>query len=222
MAPSASPGGEALETDSSPVTWSKSSTSAPEYEIPWVGLVGIEHPCIIRNEDRGIQTLGGLRQIAKVIVSDCEDLCQHFMLRIRESAKSLQLATRTEKTANLNLRPEKSEGSRIRSARIQTNNVVLRFSVPKRTGLKRKRGSYGPFDGSDAHAAVPVDRPTPSARKPQVVQGLTKPKDLLRSLQDNADKYRVEMIGHVEETHRFRGSFFPSRSIILTNVGRHA
>ena len=144
------------------------------------------------------------------------------MLRLLEPAKSLQLATRTEKIANLNLRPENSEGSRIKSARIQTNNVVLRFSVPKRTGLKRKRGSCGPFDGSDAHAAIPVHQSTPSARKPQVVQGLSKPKDLLRSLQDNADNYRVETIGHVEETHRFRGSFSRPKLIIPTDVDRHA
>ena len=75
MTPSASPRDEAVERNSGPVTWSKTSTSAPEFEIPWVGLVGIEHPCIIRNKDRGIQTLGGLREIAKVIVLDCVD---HF------------------------------------------------------------------------------------------------------------------------------------------------
>ena len=127
------------------------------------------------------------------------------MLRLREPAKGLQLATRTEKTAKLSLRPENTESSRIKSARVQTNNVVLKFSVPKRTGLKRKRGSCGPFEGSDAHAATPVDQSRPSANRPQVVQGLTKPKDLLRSLRDNADKYQVEMMGHTEETYRFRG-----------------
>ena len=79
MAPSPSHRREALENDSGPVTWSKGSTSsAPEYEIPGVILVGIEHPCIIRNQDRGIRSLGGLREIAKVRVSYCLDRFHAF------------------------------------------------------------------------------------------------------------------------------------------------
>ena len=130
------------------------------------------------------------------------------LLRLVETPKSLQLATRTERTAKLSLRPDNPEGSRIKSTRIQTDNVVLKFTVPKRTGLKRKRGSCGPFEERDEQAAMPVHRFTPSTNKPQVVKRCTKPKDLLRSLQDNPDKYQVEMVGHIEETHRFRGCFF--------------
>ena len=78
MPPCASSQGEALEADSSPVIWSKNSTSAPQYGIPRVVLVGIEHPCIIRNKDRGIQTLGGLREMVKVGVSCCLARLIHF------------------------------------------------------------------------------------------------------------------------------------------------
>ena len=40
---------------------------APAYHIPSAPVIGIEHPCIIRNKDRGIQSLGGLSQLQKVV-----------------------------------------------------------------------------------------------------------------------------------------------------------
>ena len=75
MAPSPGLQGEALETRSDPVLRSK-TPFAPQYDIPWVALVGIEHPCIIRNKDRGIQTLGGLQEFKKVSVYCCLDCLQ--------------------------------------------------------------------------------------------------------------------------------------------------
>lgn len=73
-----------------------------------------------------------------------------------------------------------------------SNNVLLKVTVPRRTGRKRKRGSGEPFTG-----AVPEDE-HPTRRTS---------KDLLRSLQDNASKYRLETVGRVERTHLFRGMY---------------
>ena len=39
---------------------------APRYEIPTNPVANIEHPCIIKNVDRGILSLGGNKQIEKV------------------------------------------------------------------------------------------------------------------------------------------------------------
>lgn len=39
---------------------------SPTYHIPSAPIIGIEHPCIIKNKDRGIQSLGGLSQLQKV------------------------------------------------------------------------------------------------------------------------------------------------------------
>lgn len=78
----------------------------------------------------------------------------------------------------------------IQSISCPSNNVLLKVTVPKRTGRKRKRGSDEPFT-----EAIPEDEsPTRQTSK-----------DLLRSLQDNASKYRIEAVGKVERTHLFRG-----------------
>ena len=48
------------------VATSASQTFAPLHEIGPSPLASIEHPCIIKNVDRGIQSLGGHRSIEKV------------------------------------------------------------------------------------------------------------------------------------------------------------
>lgn len=39
---------------------------APCYSIPDATLVSIEHPYIIKNVDRGVRSLGGIKEIRKV------------------------------------------------------------------------------------------------------------------------------------------------------------
>lgn len=94
--------------------------------------------------------------------------------------------------ANLVLRPEDAMARSVQSTRIQSNNVLLKVTVPKRTGRKRKRGSNEPFaDAPDSEASEPPRRRTA--------------KDLLRSMSDNPSKYQIEPVGRVERTHVFRG-----------------
>ena len=66
----------------------------------------------------------------------------------------------------------------------------MKFTVPKRTGLKRKRGS---------------DEFSERTNGVNVIPRIKRPEELLRSLRDHADTYQIELMGHVEETHRFRG-----------------
>lgn len=95
--------------------------------------------------------------------------------------------------ANLVLRPEDAMARSVQSTRIQSNNVLLKVTVPKRTGRKRKRGSNEPFvDAPDSEASEPPPRRTA--------------KDLLRSMSDNPSKYQIEPVGRVERTHVFRGT----------------
>lgn len=84
-----------------------------------------------------------------------------------------------------------------------SNNIVLKVTMPKRTGRKRKRGSDEPFSG-DINLA---DAPVGSAHDEQVcsVSRLDDPTLLLRKLQDNVDRYRVEAVGSIKESHRYRG-----------------
>lgn len=82
----------------------------------------------------------------------------------------------------------------------RSNNVVLKVTVPKRTGRKRKRGSDEPWQGDVElldlnHQRAPVCS----------VARLDDPKILRRKLEDNVDKYQVEAVGTIRHTHRFRG-----------------
>ena len=39
---------------------------APAYEVPQQRIVGVEHPCVIRNLDNAVRSLGGEPQIKHV------------------------------------------------------------------------------------------------------------------------------------------------------------
>jgi general transcription factor 3C polypeptide 5 (transcription factor C subunit 1) len=84
-----------------------------------------------------------------------------------------------------------------------TKNVVLKITVPKCTG-KRKRASQDSYLGIGP-------RFTPTEIDISVQNDLCShsridgPKKLLRSLKDNADNYQVEAVAEVKRTHRFRG-----------------
>ena len=81
----------------------------------------------------------------------------------------------------------------LQSTSSQANNILLKVTVPKRTGRKRKRGSDEPFVDT-----VPVADFGPQRRKAR---------DVVRSLSDNVGKYQVEPAGLINRTHVFRGLF---------------
>jgi general transcription factor 3C polypeptide 5 (transcription factor C subunit 1) len=78
------------------------------------------------------------------------------------------------------------------SSAIETRNVLVKVSLPKRTGRKRKRGSDQPF----------TDHPNDS-KSDNTNSSITAP-NFLRRLKDNPENYTIEPIGAVNETHRFR------------------
>ena len=85
--------------------------------------------------------------------------------------------------------------------------------MPKRTGRKRKRGTDGPWE-------EPADQPSNAhdpAASPAVFSRdrLDTPRALRRKLQDNVDKYTVEPIGVINNTHRYRGRPTPVLSASL-------
>lgn len=92
----------------------------------------------------------------------------------------------------MNLRPEDAMSRPLQSTGSQTNNVLLKVTVPRWTGRRRKRGTEEPF--KEAHHPSEDDVcPRRSAR------------DLRRSLEDNVGRYRAEPVGMVNRTHVFRG-----------------
>jgi general transcription factor 3C polypeptide 5 (transcription factor C subunit 1) len=81
---------------------------------------------------------------------------------------------------------------------VTTNNLLLKVTVPKRTGRKRKRGSLGPFL-TGAELELTFNSLSDSTHKTHVDAST-----IYRSLQDNASTYKVSVAGVVDETHRFR------------------
>ncbi|PGH00579.1 hypothetical protein AJ80_09150 [Polytolypa hystricis UAMH7299] len=85
------------------------------------------------------------------------------------------------------------------STSVPSNNVLLKITVPKRTGRKRKRGSSEPYryeDSTSATASSTTTTTTPHAP--------TSARHLLRTLRDNVGTYDIEPVGRVERTHVFR------------------
>ncbi|KXX72957.1 Transcription factor tau subunit sfc1 [Madurella mycetomatis] len=153
---------------------------APTYTIPPRRLGALEHPMIIKNLDKGIRTLGQNNAFQAILDSASPQISVPLYLR----------------HDNPTARPLTSHNA-------LTHNVVLKITVPKRTGRKRKRGSDGPWEGEIEPAASGEDGLT----SPSVFSRdrHDAPRLLRRKLQDNVGKYQVEPIGIINNTHRYRG-----------------
>src|SRR3954471_17648760 len=86
-----------------------------------------------------------------------------------------------------------------------TDNILLKITVPKRTGRKRKRGSQDPFSGPSmldngyrSQSVRPEDIRSQSRRDDPV--------EFQRALKDNIGKYSIEAVATINQTHRFRGN----------------
>ncbi|CBF73674.1 hypothetical protein AN7997.2 [Aspergillus nidulans FGSC A4] len=126
------------------------SRTAPFYQIPNRPIVCVEHPAIIKNIDKAIDTLQGRTGIKKILDPPKPDT-----------------------PASLVLRPEDVMARPLQSISTASNNILLRVTVPKRTGRKRKRGSNEPFKDDPDLVRQEDGPPRPTAR------------DFLRSLRDN-------------------------------------
>ncbi|KAL8689807.1 MAG: hypothetical protein Q9218_004601 [Villophora microphyllina] len=147
------------------------SRSAPAYNLPGVPIVAVEHPCLISNFPRAIESLGGSQFLPKLV---------------DESSPFAE--------ARLFLCPEDPVARPIDSFNTKTSNVLLKITVPKRTGRKRKRESGGEWQewvsGSSSQRRLLSD--PQDARR------------LFQSLRDNPDRYQIQPVGMIVHTHRFR------------------
>jgi general transcription factor 3C polypeptide 5 (transcription factor C subunit 1) len=78
---------------------------------------------------------------------------------------------------------------------------LLKVTVPKRTGRKRKRGSNGPW--KEAAAAESIITLGDSADVTTNANN-TNPAHLRRTMQDNVGNYDTEVLGLITHTHRYR------------------
>ncbi|RAH67422.1 transcription factor TFIIIC subunit TFC1 [Aspergillus aculeatinus CBS 121060] len=151
------------------MTDSTESRTAPFYSIPARRMVSVEHPAIIKNVDKALDTLRGDAGITRILNPP-----------------------KADSPARLFLRPEDAMSRPMKSISSTANNILVKVTVPKRTGRKRKKGSDEPFTGVPITTGH-VEAPRRSAR------------EVLQSLRDNVGRYQVEPVGMIERTHVFRG-----------------
>ena len=87
--------------------------------------------------------------------------------------------------AGVCLRPDDPFAKKLSSTATQTQNVLIKVTVPKIPRRKRKRGSDEPFSESAA-----------------ISQDVTAT-ELLQRLRDNEDSYSLQAVGIIQDTHRF-------------------
>lgn len=87
-----------------------------------------------------------------------------------------------------------------------TNNILLKITVPKRTGRKRKRGSQEPYSGDTRSTSQ--SEPASQSDGLRSHSRMDNPRELLRTLKDNPENYSVEAVGDIDRTHRFRGMLY--------------
>lgn len=104
-----------------------------------------------------------------------------------------------------------------------TNNILLKITVPKRTGRKRKRGSQDPYEDSNAPQPTSIPAPNAQGPPPTVLSSFSRmdePTQILRKMKDNVGKYTVEAVGEIRQTHRYRGKqFLGTMRVLLTTTG---
>ncbi|KAL2354784.1 RNA polymerase III transcription factor IIIC subunit-domain-containing protein [Cryomyces antarcticus] len=164
------------------------------YAVPAERVVRVEHPCIIKDIDNGIKSLGGELNVNKLLQTD-------------DKAPSI----------GVSLRPNDPLARPVMSRMLETEDLLLRITVPRRTGRKRKRGSSGPFvvTTNDLEAFM-EDGPLPRS-------GVhLRQQDLLQDLRNSLGSYTVRPVGVIEKTHRFRNlpdfQFSTTTSPIMSEI----
>ncbi|KAK4501853.1 hypothetical protein PRZ48_007662 [Zasmidium cellare] len=154
------------------------TSTAEVHAVPGRRIVALEHPGIIRNFDNGLKSLGGEAQLKHVL--------EHHVGDSKLSNKQHHLP---EPVAGVSLRPNDPLAKKIQSTGVETRNVLVKVTVPKRTGRKRKRGSDEPYAEPD---------------RPEQQDNSIKAQSLVRRLRDNEGNYSIKPVGMLRETHRFR------------------
>ncbi|GAB7342835.1 hypothetical protein MBLNU457_g0962t1 [Dothideomycetes sp. NU457] len=125
-----------------------SGRAAPD--VPQDRIVCIEHPCVIKDIDNGVKSLGGEQQLQKLLLPPGET-----------------------PAAIVSLRPQDPFAKKLVAREAYVNNVLLRVVVPRKTGRKRKRGSNDPF----TYEGTEMDRNERPLTGPELLQSIRNNKD---------------------------------------------
>jgi general transcription factor 3C polypeptide 5 (transcription factor C subunit 1) len=105
---------------------------------------------------------------------------------------------KTPDTFEVSLRPDDVMAKTILSRKADVRQLVLKVTVPKRTGRKRKLGSDGPFLPDRGLQSGSRNTNTKSESEP------TEAETVLQALRDNKGRSTVQLVGKIDATHRFR------------------
>jgi general transcription factor 3C polypeptide 5 (transcription factor C subunit 1) len=224
-----------MSNDTVPAVDDDGKAQAPWMQVPARSVAVVEHPCILKNLDKGLVSLGGPAKLSKVGNS--------YLLYIRHLLTLVQVlrskaegeipaedgegpnTLKVNRFISVSLRPDDPFAKRLLATPITTNNLLLKVTVPKRTGRKRKRGSSGPFlteQEIEAGKKGSSDGQTAPAPKSPYVDAET----VFRCLRDNPTKYSVAPAGVIDETHRFRSTLrFPGHvfsTLTTQSASRHS
>ncbi|KAL3422939.1 RNA polymerase III transcription factor [Phlyctema vagabunda] len=180
-----------------------SRSSAPIFPIPLRDIVAVEHPMIIKNIDNGMKTFGHGHPFQRIIDSHDHD-----------------------GALPLYLRPNDRTCAPLLSNNAATNAVLLKITVPRRTGRKRKRGSQDPYIADGSVSPTPDFNENFISRSTEmdVVASQCRrddPRRILQTLKDNANNHTIEAVAEINNTHRYRVDklkkfkFDPSRGVTL-------
>ncbi|KAF2177509.1 hypothetical protein K469DRAFT_719860 [Zopfia rhizophila CBS 207.26] len=186
----ATPPGANIEQYKNHQNQNDSNQLSHQLPVPSQAVISVEHPAIIKNVDKGIKSLGGGLKLSKALTSEEEP-----------------------RTIGVSLRPDDPFCKQLLSNPVKGSNVLLKVTVPKRTGRKRKRGSSGPFlleDEAESNTnGTPNEQSPPEATSSEsktstVCDAYVESSVVFRSLRDNASKYSITPVGVIKEAHRFR------------------
>ena len=104
-------------------------------------------------------------------------------------------------SARLYYRPGDRNTKPLHSSAVETEDVLLEITVPKLKSRKRKRDAMESFTENSSQEQNEKVRSLAC----QDGRSLSDIKRLVRALKDNQVRYRVDMIGRIKRTHRFRG-----------------
>lgn len=163
--------------------------------VPNEHIAVIEHPFIVKNTAKAIRSLGGDQVLDQ----------------------SLSNVT-PENALELSLRPDHPWAKRTQATNVRSQNVLLKVSVPKRTGRKRKRGSDEPFAFPNEEG--PTDSHMNGSQRAHSAD--SRAQTLIKTLQDNPSSYTITPVGTIKQTYRFRNlpdfQYASSTSPLMTNV----
>lgn len=106
------------------------------------------------------------------------------------------------------LRPDDPLAKRLLGTPVATANVLLKVTVPKRTGRKRKKGSLGPFVADRDGEANPAPSKSPYVKADTIFQ----------CIRDNPTKYTATPVGVIDESHRFRSTSTSANHLFTADI----